>query len=153
MYEIKDVKEFINFVIPLFGEESGIVEGADAAVDFFMYGGCYDLAKSIKHYFPEAEYAVRNDNEHVAILYNDKLYDAMDYYEDWQLEKYNIPDEIVKKDIKDFKIYTEEEIENFPVEFGRIKRIKGVGVTDTIINLVDEIDSVKVNPKKTSIKY
>ena len=113
-------------------------------VNFFERGGCYDLAKVIKHYFPSCEYAVRNDNEHVATLYKGKLYDASDYFDGIENEK----------DLSDYKIYSEEEIDNFPIPFGRVPSIKGLKVPDFIIKTIDDIPSVRVNPdyKKNSIK-
>lgn len=147
MYEINDVKELIKFIIELLDEECETESWYDSygnMVNFFERGGCYDLAKAIKHYFPSCEYAVRNDNEHVAVLYNEKLYDASDYFDGMESEK----------DLSDYKIFTEEEIDNFPIPFGRVSNIKGLKVTDFIIKSIDDIPSVVVNPenKKNSVK-
>lgn len=152
IYTIDNTKKLIRFIIPLFYEETGIAFNSDESVDYFVSGGCYELAKIVKHYFPDTEYVVRNDHDHVAILESGVIYDAYDFYEDWQLKARNIKEKYYKKDLKDFYIATEEEIDNFPVEFNREDKINGLTVSEKMIEVIDEIPSVKVKRIKKGLK-
>ena len=145
---IRSVNELIKFVIPLFADEFNIVEGSNEAVSYFLYGGCYELAKVINHYFPDSKYVVRKDYSHVAILENETIYDAYDFYEDWQLKKYNIPEKFYKKKIDDFYVTSKEEIDNFPVEFTRNDLIGENSVSDALIKEIDKIKRINVLKKE-----
>ena len=152
IYTIDNSKNLIRFIIPLFYEETGIAFNSDEAVDYFVSGGCYELAKIVKHYFPDTEYVVRNDHGHVAILESGTIYDAYDFYEDWQLKEKNIKEKYYKKDLNNFYISSEEELESFPVEFTKQDKIDGLTVSEKMIELIDEIPSVKVKRIKKGLK-
>lgn len=151
MLEIKNPDQLIKFIIPLFKEsvygynDFDFMFSDDDSVMFFLSGGCLELVKVIKHYFPDTKYAIRNDYLHFCAFYDGKLYDAMDYYEDWQLEKKNYKTK--EKDLSDFTIMKDEEIDKLPVEYGVINYIDGLEVSDFIINEIDQIESVKVSKK------
>ena len=143
---INTVDELIKFIIPLFSDEFNIAYDSNSSVYYFLNGGCYELARVIKHYFPKTQYVVRDDYDHIAILFNNRIYDAFDFYEDWQLKKYNIGKELYEKDLSKFTIVTEDEIDNFPVEFNRNDIINGKRVSDALIEEIDKIDSIKILP-------
>lgn len=115
------------------------------SVSFFMNGGCLELAKLVKYYFPETKYAMRKDFNHFCSFYDGKLYDAMDYFEEWQIKKYNI--DVGNKDISNFKLLEEKEIEELPVEYGVINYINNLEVYKYIISEIEKINSVKVLKK------
>lgn len=141
---IDSVDRLIKFVIPLFVDEFDIVDSSYGAVSFFLYGGCLELAKVVKHYYPDTKYAISKDYNHICSLDNDKLYDALDFYEDWQLKKYNI---INDKRVSDFIVLKDDEIEKMPVNYGVINYVNGVELSKAIINMIDGIESIKIKKK------
>ena len=144
---IDKIDIFIKFVVDLFNDEFDyVIDYCDAAY-YFLNGGCYELAQIIKHYFKEAEYVVRNDYEHCAILYKGKIYDAYDCYDDEkkkELIKSGINKNEIYKRVDDFKVFTKEEIDNFERPFGRNIKIEGKSVTDGIIDEIKNIESIRV---------
>lgn len=151
MYEITDVKQLIRFIIPLFKEcvqganEFDFIFSDDDSARFFMCGGCVELAKVVKHYFPDSKYAMRKDHAHMCTYYDGKLYDAMDYYEDWQLEKYNIKND--NKELTDFDLLEDGDIDRLPVEYGSINYINGEEISNFIIHELDKIESIVIKKK------
>ena len=154
MLEISNAKDLIRFIIPLFKEsvqesnEFDFIYSDVDSVNYFMGGGCVELAKVVKHYFPDSRFALRKDHAHMCTYSECKLYDAMDYYEDWQIERYNIQFE--EKDLTNFDLLEDKEIDELPVQYGSINYINGLEISDFIIKELDSIESIKI--KKKSLK-
>lgn len=70
-----DIYKFIEFVIDLVQEDDYFMNFGSAK-QYFLNGGCYELFKVVKNYFPDAICMIKKDGGHCAILYEDKLYDA-----------------------------------------------------------------------------
>lgn len=143
-YEIKTIPEFIRFVADVFDDEFDYCIDYVGALYYFAYGGCYELAKIINHYFKDTQFVVRKDYGHCAILYKDNIYDIYDGYSKEELEKENIKEDEYIKKREDFKIFTKEEIESFERPFGRNILIKGKEIDSVVIDEINDIPSVKV---------
>lgn len=146
MYGITSVRELICFIVPLVKDYDYELESDSDAVKFLTNGGCYELAKVINYYFPDTEFVVKNDFSHVAILSDGKIYDAYDYYEEWQVEKYGIDEKLYRKNPEDFKVYTKEEIDSFPVEYGNDSFINGLTVENFVKKYIEDLGNLKVGP-------
>ena len=111
MLKLDNISKFITFTIDLFNDEfSSYIDYVDS-VYYFSNGGCYELAKIIKHYFPDAKFVMKNDYRHCGILYEGKIYDVFDGLTKEQLEEKGIKEDEYIKDINDFKVLTKEEME------------------------------------------
>ena len=147
---IDKIDEFIKFVIDLYNDEFNYtIDYIDAAY-YFLHGGCYELAQIIKHYFKDAKYVIRkSDNDHCAILYQGKIYDAYDSYnEEKKAELINegINKREIYKNLDDFYVCTKEEIDNFekPLGLERPPKIDGKSVPEGIIDEISDISNIKV---------
>lgn len=70
-----NMARFIEFVADLVSEFDIFYEREVNAYYYFNHGGCYELYKVVKHYFPTVECMMRKDLKHCAILYNNELFD------------------------------------------------------------------------------
>lgn len=134
---INTVDELIKFIIPLFVDEFNIVYNKEDAIFYFLHGGCFELAKVIKHYFPSSNYALSKDFQHIAILYNEKIYDASLCLEKDEKSYYNT-------ELSNFNVVTEEDINNSTVNYGRDIFINGKTIDEAIIEEINNIESIKV---------
>lgn len=148
--KIDNIEKFISFILPIFAEESNMYEINDKidSVYYFMHGGCYELAQIINHFFPNSNYLLRNDHEHVAILYNDKVYDALDGLDEDEIGKMMILPKDLDKSINNFEITSKEEIDNH-YNFGINLHIEGKPVVDWFINEINNIESIEVGDENT----
>lgn len=89
---------------------------------YFNHGGCYELAKIVKHCCPDSKIVIRDDNCHCAILFNDTLYDV---------------NGIVNNKDK-YGNATDEDIEYMKDRFGNDTKICGISVSNYIINYLKE---------------
>ena len=152
-YEISNVKDLIRFVIPLFKEECDkfeIMSDFDS-MNYFLYGGCKELANVINYFFPTSDFALKKDNSHIAISYNDVIYDAYDGMDEDELIRYGIPEDYYNKDSKDFEIFSKNDIDNnLTTDFGRNLIIQGKKVDEFIIYLLNNIPSIIIFDKNLS---
>ena len=148
---IDKIDTLIAFVIDLFNDEfSQYIDNIDS-LWYFSHGGCYELAKIVKHYFPESQYVMRKDFDHCAVLLEGKIYDVFDGISPSRLTQKEMGKEY-KKEMKDFIIYTPEEMENSMKErpFGCEKNIliEGKNVENAILDEIANIDSVTFIKKR-----
>ena len=98
MLKLDNISKFITFTIDLFNDEfSSYIDYVDS-VYYFSNGGCYELAKIIKHYFPDAKFVMQNDYRHCGVLYEGKIYDVFDGLTKEQLEEKGIKEDEYIKD-------------------------------------------------------
>lgn len=71
-----DMAKFIEFVADLVSKFDIFYEREVDAKYYFLHGGCYELYKVAKYYFPTCECAIRRDYKHCAIIYNDEIFDV-----------------------------------------------------------------------------
>ena len=65
------VQEFIEFIVDLANDE--LYEKLDGdARNYFLNGGCYELAKIVKKYVDRCQIVINKSNDHCAILYQGK---------------------------------------------------------------------------------
>lgn len=140
MLNLDNISKFITFTIDLFNDEFGSYIDYVDSFYYFSHGGCYELAKIIKHYFPDAQFVMKNDGKHCGVLYEGKIYDVFDGLSKEQLEEKSISEDEYIKDIKDFKVLTQEEMEENMkiIPFGTGKDII-IEVKTVDEKLIDEI--------------
>lgn len=144
MKNIKTIPELIRFVIDLFNDEFDyVIDYVDSSF-YFSHGGCYELAKIVKHYFKDTEFALRNDGNHVAIFQNGKVFDVYDGYTSDELNEMGIPEVEYKKDINKFQIITKEDLDKLSFGTGKSISIEGKEVSTGIIDEINDIDSIRV---------
>ena len=97
-----NIKKFIEFVINLVNEDYIFLEREIDATYYFIHGGCYELYKIVKNYFPNVECMIQNDFEHCAICYDGKIIDATG----------------IREDVLNFKVATIKDIEYMDNKFG-----------------------------------
>lgn len=81
------IEELINFIIDLVNDEFSRFLSPVHARYYFLNGGCLELAKVLKHYYPAGKIIINEKRNHILFLYQDKLYDAtgelkLDTYEE-----------------------------------------------------------------------
>lgn len=148
---IDKIDTLIAFVIDLFNDEfSQYIDNIDS-LWYFSHGGCYELAKIVKHYFPESQYVMRKDFDHCAVLLEGRIYDVFDGISPSRLKQKEMAKEY-KKEMKDFIIYTPEEMENSmkkrPFGCGKNILIEGKNVEKAILDEINNIDSVTFIKKR-----
>ena len=140
MLNLDNISKFIAFTIDLFNDEFS------SYIDYVSHGGCYELAKIIKHYFPDAQFVMKNDGKHCGVLYEGKIYDVFDGLSKEQLEEKGISEDEYIKDIKDFKVLTKEEMEEsmkiIPFGTGKDIIIEGKPVDEKLIDEISKCSSV-----------
>lgn len=148
---IDKIDTLIAFIIDLFNDEfSQYIDNIDS-LWYFSHGGCYELAKIVKHYFPESQYVMRKDFNHCAVLLEGKIYDVFDGISPSRLKQKEMAKEY-KKEMKDFIICTPEEMENSmkerPFGCGKNILIEGKNVENAILDEIANIDSVTFIKKR-----
>lgn len=146
MLNLDNISKFITFTINLFNDEfSSYIDYVDSFY-YFSHGGCYELAKIIKHYFPDAQFVMKNDYNHCGVLYEGKIYDVFDGLTKEQLEEKGISEDEYIKDIKDFKVLTKEEMEEnikiIPFGIGKDIIIEGKPVDEKLIDEISKCSGV-----------
>lgn len=146
MLNLDNISKFITFTIDLFNNEfSSYIDYVDSFY-YFSHGGCYELAKIIKHYFPDAQLVMKNDCNHCGVLYEGKIYDVFDGLTKEQLEEKGIKEDEYIKDLKDFKVLTKEEIEEnmkiIPFGTGKDIIIEGKPVDEKLIDEISKCSGV-----------
>ena len=146
MLKLDNINKFITFTIDLFNDEfSSYIDYVDSFF-YFSHGGCYELAKIIKHYFPDAKYVMRNDYMHCGVLYEGKIYDVFDGLSKEQLEEKGYKEEEYKKDLKDFKILSDKEMEESmefsPFGTGKDIIIEGKPIDEKMIDEISKCSGV-----------
>ena len=96
------IDKFIEFVIDLANEDEIFIGTKFNAKMYFINGGCYELYKIVKHYYPNTKCVITKTNDHCAILYENKIYDAKG----------------VRTDVENFKIANINDIEYMDNYFG-----------------------------------
>ena len=146
MLNLDNISKFITFTIDLFNDEFGSYIDYVDSVYYFSHGGCYELAKIIKHYFPDAQFVMKNDGKHCGVLYEGKIYDVFDGLSKEQLEEKSISEDEYIKDIKDFKVLTQEEMEEnmkiIPFGTGKDIIIEGKTVDEKLIDEISKCSGV-----------
>jgi hypothetical protein len=94
---------------------------------FFTHGGCYILAKIVKHFIPESIIMIRNNYEHCAISFRDELFDAYGRIDEQERSNYEIAS---KRDI--------EYMENGWFGSQYINSLYGMPIADYIINYIND---------------
>ena len=143
----KDVKELANLILGVTDDEFDYAIDNVKAYIYYTEGGCYEFAKIIKYYFEdECEYVIRNDLDHVAILYKGQVYDAYDGLDDYDIKKYKVPVEFLTKKIDDFRLTTEDELNTF--NFGTWKNIifEGKTPSEALIKEINSIENIQIEP-------
>lgn len=146
MLNLDNISKFIEFTIDLFNDEfSSYIDYVDSFY-YFSHGGCYELAKIIKHYFPDAQFVMKNDGKHCGVLYEGKIYDIFDGLSKEQLEEKGIHEDEYIKDINDFKVLTKEEMEEsmkiIPFGTGKDIIIEGKPVDEKLIDEISKCSGV-----------
>ena len=92
---------------------------------FYLSGGCYDLAKIIRTFVPEAQIVINGNSDHCAILYNGIVYDARG-----------------EIDYTGFKIADENDIAYMENHFGipEKRMVKGIPFTQYVISILNNCD-------------
>lgn len=67
---------FIQFILDLVSDEFYQYLSPVSVKYYFLNGGCLELAKVLKHYYPEGEYVINEQKNHIAFLYQEQVYDA-----------------------------------------------------------------------------
>ena len=146
MLKLDNISKFITFTIDLFNDEFGSYIDYVDSFYYFSHGGCYELAKIIKHYFPDAQFVMKNDGKHCGVLYEGKIYDVFDGLSKEQLEKKGISEDEYIKDLKDFKVLTEDEMEESmkisPFGAGKDIIIEGKPVDEKLIDEISKCSGV-----------
>lgn len=70
-----DLGKFIEFVADLVNEFDIFYGREVDSKYYFLHGGCYELYKVVKHYFPESKCMISKDLKHCAILYDNEIFD------------------------------------------------------------------------------
>ena len=146
MLNLDNISKFITFTIDLFNDEFGSYIDYVDSFYYFSHGGCYELAKIIKHYFPDAQFVMKNDGKYCGVLYEGKIYDVFDGLSKEQLEEKSISEDEYIKDIKDFKVLTQEEMEEnmkiIPFGTGKDIIIEGKTVDEKLIDEISKCSGV-----------
>ena len=101
---------------------------------FYLNGGCYELAKIIKKFVPEVQLLINITHDHCAVLYDGKAYDASGEVE---LDK--------------FKLADQEDIEYMENQFGLPEKrmIKGIPFTEFVILVLNTCNLSGILPGTT----
>ena len=67
---------FIRFILDLVSDEFYQYLSPVPIKYYFLNGGCLELAKVLKHYYPEGQYVLNEEKNHIAFLYQEQVYDA-----------------------------------------------------------------------------
>ncbi len=67
---------FIKFILDLVNDEFYQYLSPVSAKYYFLNGGCLELAKVLKSYYPEGQYVINSQKNHIAFLYQNQIYDA-----------------------------------------------------------------------------
>ena len=67
---------FIQFILDLVSDEFYQYLSPVPVKYYFLNGGCLELAKVLKHYYPEGDYVINDRKDHIAFLYQEQVYDA-----------------------------------------------------------------------------
>lgn len=97
-----DVKKFIDFVVDLVNEDEAFYNNEVDSRYYFLHGGCYELYKIVKNYFPDSICLINDKLEHCAIAYGGNIYDA----------------EGIITDKENFHVATQEDIDYMNRKFG-----------------------------------
>lgn len=147
MLKIDNIQDLIKLVLGVTDDDLYTYIGGIKAYQFFVSGGCYELAKIVKYYFKDAEYVLRNDGEHVAILYNNEIYDAYDGLDADEILSENIPEKVFIKNLEDFNIVSEEELNK--MNFGNWSGqplINGRLASETLLEELKYVGGVEICP-------
>ena len=121
------VQEFIEFIVDLANDE--LYEKLDGdARNYFLNGGCYELAKIVKKYVDRCQIVINKSNDHCAILYQGKIYDANG----------ENPNKL------EFFIANKEDLEYMEGSFGipEVQYVNGIRISDFLINAIKECNIV-----------
>lgn len=117
-----DLGKFIEFIVELVSEFDIFYERDIDSKYYFLHGGCYELYKVVKHYFPLCQCMISKDLKHCAILYNNEIFD--------------ITGKLNNKD--NFMLATSEDFRYMERSFGlNIEELKNS-------NIINEIDKCRV---------
>ena len=67
---------FIKFILDLVSDEFYQYVSPVPIKYYFLNGGCLELAIVLKHYYPEGQYVINEQKNHIAFLYQEQVYDA-----------------------------------------------------------------------------
>ena len=124
------VEKFIEFIVDLANDE--LYERLDGnAKNYFLHGGCYQLAKVVKEYIPKSQIVINNESEHCGIYYDGYIYDAGGIIKD--KSKFHIAksDDIKYMEEK-FGIPEKENINNGKVSDFLIKELKSCRILNRL---------------------
>lgn len=133
MDTIDNIPELIYLIINIFSKKINILPRHSDSIFYFSNAGCIEMAKIIKHYFPNSNYLIRNDKKYAAILYNNEIFDVFDGVLYNTLKNNNISLEKIEKKKEDFKIVGNEEFEEFSKTFGEALYYDGKTFDEAII--------------------
>lgn len=71
-----NIEYFIEFIIDLVNEFDFFYTQQINSRYYFLNGGCYELYKVVKHYFPDVICVITKTLDHCGIFYNNNVYDA-----------------------------------------------------------------------------
>lgn len=100
--QVYKIDKFIEFVIDLVNEDQFFYESQVNSKYYFLHGGCYELYKIVKYFFPQVKCLMETNLNHCAIEYEGNIYDASG----------------IREDKKNFTLATEEDIEYLNRSFG-----------------------------------
>lgn len=70
------MEEFIYFILDLVDDEFSRFLYPFRAQYYFLNGGCLELAKVLKHYYPTGKIVINGNRNHILFLYQGDTYDA-----------------------------------------------------------------------------
>lgn len=115
------IEKFIDLVIDLVYDEYSEKLEIQGARHYLRHGGCFEFALIIKHFYKESILMLKNDFDHWAILYKEKLYDATGEIKD--IENYQ------KATDNDYLYALDRNIDEINVS-------NGIRLNDNIVNKV-----------------
>jgi len=117
-----DMTKFIEFVADLVSEFDIFYEKQISSKPYFEHGGCYELYKVVKHYFPDAQCVVHKQIKHCAILYENEIFDINGKVDN----------------IDDYRIADAEDLRYMENSFGtHVEQLKNA-------NIITELDKCRV---------
>ncbi len=70
------MEEFIQFILELVDDEFFQFIASVPSKYYFLNGGCLELAKVLKYYYPEGKIVINEERNHIAFCYQNTVYDA-----------------------------------------------------------------------------
>lgn len=137
MLDLTNIKEFIKFTIELFQDEFYQMISPYDAKQYFVSGGCFELAQVVHYFFPDGKYILKKDGSHVAILYAGEIYDAFITFTPEELQPYGV---VLPQKLEDYTMNFD--LNSLYDNMGRNLHLDGKTVSEIIIFELQNIPSI-----------